>query len=246
MENTHEEEIEIDLREIFFALKKKILLILASGLLTGCLSCFFTQFLMTPVYTSKSSVLVLTKETTLSSLADLQMGSQLTNDYKVLITSRPVLEETIGNLGLDMNYRELKEVISVENPQDTRILDISVEDSDPKMAKKIVNELSGVASRFIGDKMEVVPPKIIEAGEIPTEKTSPSMEKNALLGLLAGLLLSAGIIVAATVLDDTIKSEEDIEKYLGLSTLSSVPDRKDYISGRKKRTRKKKRRKGRK
>lgn len=249
MENTREEEIEIDLREIFFALKKKILVILASGLFAGCLACFFTAFLMTPVYTSKSSILVLTKETTLSSLADLQMGSQLTNDYKVLITSRPVLEETIENLGLDINYRELKEVISVENPQDTRILDISVEDSDPKMAKKIVNELASVASRFIGDKMEVVPPKIIEEGELPTEKTSPSMEKNAIIGLLIGLLLSAGVIIAATVLDDTIKSEEDIEKHLGLSTLSSVPDRKDYINNTKKKhgnSRRRKRKKGRK
>lgn len=246
MENTHEEEIEIDLREIFFALKQKVLIIVASGLLVGCLACIFTQFFMTPVYTSKSSILVLTKETTLSSLADLQMGSQLTNDYKVLITSRPVLEDTIANLGLDVNYKELREVISVENPQDTRILDISVEDSNPKMAKKIVNELAATASRFIGDKMEVVPPKIIEEGEIPTEKTSPSMEKNALIGLLIGVLLSAGIVIAATVLDDTIKSEEDIEKHLGLSTLSSVPDRKDYINTKKKHTKKKKRRRGRK
>lgn len=247
MENTHEEEIEIDLREIFFALKKKILLIVAAALLTGCLSCVYTQFFMTPVYTSTSSMLVLTKETTLSSLADLQMGSQLTNDYKVLITSRPVLEDTIKNLDLDMTYKELKQAVTINNPQDTRILEITVNNPDAEMAKTIVNELASVSSAFIGDKMEVVPPKIIESGEIPTEKTSPSMKKNALLGLLAGFVLCAGIIVLMSVLDDSIKTEDDIEKYLGLSTLSSVPDRKDYISGKKRGSKKKKRnRKGRK
>ena len=94
--------------------------------------------------------------------------------------------------------------------------------------------------------MEVVPPKIIEEGEIPTVRTSPSMKKNAVLGILAGLVLSAGIIVVMTVLDDTIKSEDDITKYLGISTLSSVPDRKDYIGKKNKRKNKRKAGKGRK
>lgn len=234
------EEDEIDLLELLFALKKKAMVILAIGLLGGCLSCAFTKFVMTPVYTSTASMLVLTKETTLSSLADLQMGSQLTNDYEVLITSRPVLEDVIEHLGLEMDYKELKELITINNPSDTRILEISVDYYDPLLAKSIVNELSSVASAFIGDKMEVVPPKMIEEGEVPTKKTSPSMEKNALLGVLAGLVLSGGIVCVMTIMDDTIKTEEDVAKYLGLSTLASIPDRKDYITGKKKKDNRKK------
>lgn len=53
----------------------------------------------------------------------------------------------------------------------------------------------------------------------------------AVMGVLAGMILCAGVIVVRTIMDDTIKSEEDIEKYLGLSTLSVIPDRKDYING---------------
>lgn len=237
------DEIEIDLLELLYALKKKALVILAVMLLGGCISCAFTKFLMTPVYTSTASMLVLTKETTLASLADLQMGSQLTNDYEVLITSRPVLEDVINHLGLDMEYEELEKLITISNPSDTRILEISVEYFDPRMAMNIVNELSSVASAFIGDKMEVVPPKMIEEGVMPTEKTSPSMEKNALIGLLLGLLLSAGVICVMTIMDDTIKTEEDVAKYLGLSTLASIPDRKDYITGKKKKDNRKKKQK---
>lgn len=80
--------------------------------------------------------------------------------------------------------------------------------------------------------MEVTPPKIIEEGEVPTIQTSPSTKKNVLIGALAGLVLSAGIIILLTLMDDTIKSEEDIENYLGLTTLASIPDRKDYITGK--------------
>lgn len=240
--NIYDDEIEIDLREVFFAIRRKFLVIIATGLFFGCLACIFTKFFMTPVYTSTSSMLVLTKETTLASLADLQMGSQLTNDYRILITSRPVVEEVIGNLNLDTDYKTLTEDITVENPSDTRILNISVDNHDAELAAEIVNEISSVSSEFIGDKMEVTPPKIIEKGEIPTLKSGPSMTKNTLLGILIGLLISGGIVVVMTIMDDTIKCEDDIEKYLGIPMLASVPDRKDYIStGRKNKNKNKKR-----
>ena len=103
MENNQNEEIEIDLREIFFALKRRILLILAVGLLGGCLSCAYTMVFVSPTYTSKATMLTISKETTLTSMADLQLGAQLTSDYQILITSTPVLEQVIENLDLKMS-----------------------------------------------------------------------------------------------------------------------------------------------
>ena len=223
--NYDNDEMEIDLLELFYVLKSKILAILGVGLLFGCIACAYAGFLVKPLYTSSSMMLVLTKETTLSSLADLQMGSQLTKDYSILITSRPVLTDVIDQLDLDMDYKQLKNMITVTNQDDTRILQLSVEYSDAKQAKEIVDKLSEVASEYIGDKMEVTPPKIIEKGEVPTSRSNTGVAKMAVMGVLAGM------IVVRTIMDDTIKSEEDIEKYLGLSTLSVIPDRKDYING---------------
>ena len=224
MGNTHDDdEVEIDLRELFYALKKHILVILAAILAGAVIAGAATKLLMTPV---------LTKETTLSSLADLQIGTQLTKDYNILITSRTVLQDVVDELNLDMTYKELKECITVENPSDTRILSVTAVDKDPEMAKKIADTLAKTSADFIGDKMEVTPPKIIEEGEVPTIQTSPSTKKNVLIGALAGLVLSASIIILLTLMDDTIKSEEDIENYLGLTTLASIPDRKDYITGK--------------
>ena len=89
--------------------------------MAACGAAGYTEFFVNPTYTSTSTMLVLTKETTLASLADLQLGSQLTKDYTVLITSRPVLEEVIENLDLDMNYKILRGSITIDNPADTRI-----------------------------------------------------------------------------------------------------------------------------
>ena len=228
-----DDEITIDLREVFFALKKRFILIILACIAGGVIALAITMFLMTPIYTSTASLLVLSKETTLTSIADIQLGTQLTNDYKVLIRSTSVLEEVIDDLHLATTPEELKETISINNPEGTRLLDISVNNPDPEMARDIVNSVASVSSAFIGDKMEVVPPKIIERGKVPDRQTSPSKKRNTLIGILLGLLLSAGPIILLTVLDDTIKSEDDMQSYLGLSMLASVPDRRDYINTKK-------------
>ncbi|MCD7708650.1 MAG: Wzz/FepE/Etk N-terminal domain-containing protein [Clostridiales bacterium] len=233
-ENNEDIEIEIDLKEVFRALWHRCPAILAVCLAGGILAGLITEFFIPPTYTSTTSILVLTKETTLTSLADLQLGSQLANDYEVLITARGVLNEVIDDLGLEMDYEELKKKITVENPTDTRILEISVRDQNPTQARDIVNDLASVASVYIGDMMEVVPPKIVEEGIVPKKRTSPNFLQNVIIGVVIGLLVSGGIVVGITITDDTIKDEEDVEKYLGLSTLASVPDRRDFINGKKK------------
>ena len=83
---------------------------------------------------------------------------------------------------------------------------------------------------------------MIEEGVVPSAPTSPNVMRNTALGALAGLVIAAGIIVIRTIMNDAIRSEDDVEKYLGIPTLAAVPDRKDYISGRSSKQRKKKKR----
>ena len=172
MEKTYEanDEIQIDLLELLEALRRRIWLIILALVLGAGAGVLYTKVLMTPVYTSTAMVYVLSKETTLTSLADLQIGSQLTNDYRVVVTSRPVLEEVIDNLQLETDYVGLRGQLSLENPADTRILSISATDSDPQRAKAIVDEVAAVSSQYIADIMEMVPPKLIEEGEVPVLK----------------------------------------------------------------------------
>lgn len=234
MENKAFEE-EIDLVWLFYALFKRLWLIIAVAVVCACGMAGYTHFRVEPTYTSTSTMLVLTKETTLTSLADLQLGSQLTKDYTVLITSRPVLDQVIENLDLKMNYKQLKGKVSIENPEDTRILSVSVTTNDAQQAKAIVDELATVSATFIGDKMEVTPPKIIEEGEATGTKTGPNITKNTIIGFLAGALLVCVIIVVLELLNDSIQTEEDVERYLGIPALAVVPDktetaRKDKVA----------------
>ena len=235
-----QDEIEIDLRELLFEFKRKWWALLTALVLGGGLVGAYSYFVLTPQYTSSASLYVLSKETTLTSLADLQIGSQLTQDYKVMVNSRPVLQSVISKMNLDMNYKELREKIKIDNPTNTRILTISVQDPDPYLAKEIVDNISAEASAYIGEIMEMVPPKMLEDGVVALEKTSPSVKKNAAVGGLVALFLVCAAITLSVVLNDTVKTEDDIQKYLDLPVLAVIPAKESVsdsgeIEGQRKR-----------
>ena len=244
MEKNHEEgAAEIDLFQLLLALKKKIVVILAAVLAGGLIAGIYTHFFITPVYSSTSMMLVLGNESSESSLTDLQVGSQLTGDYSVLIKSRPILQEVIDNLGLDMSYQQLEGMITIQTPENARILEVTVTYTDPQMAKQIVDEVSSVSTTFIGEQMGMAAPKIIEDGDVPAGPVSPSLRRNILLGAVAGGVIAAGIVILIAILNDTIKSEEEISRYLGLPSLGSVPVRESAESARTVMPRKKKKKK---
>ena len=229
MEKTHDEEMAIDLWELISALKKRALIILAACLLGGVVAGGYTKLCITSMYTATSSMLVTTQETTLTSIADLQLGSALTGDYSILATSRSVLEEVIEDLGLNMNHHQLRGSITITNPEGTHIMEVTARSSDPETAKKIADTMAVVSAQYIKEKMEVAPPKIIEEAEVPSSPVSPSMNKNVMMGALAGFALAAAIVILFAIMNDSIKTEDDIERALGIPTLAVIPDRKDYI-----------------
>ena len=151
MEN---EEIEIDLLQLWNAVRHRIWLVLLAGFIVADIAFAITKFLITPMYSSSATMLVVTKETTLSSLADLQLGSQLTNDYEILISSRPVLQQTVEELNLDISYKRLRSMITISNPNDSRMLIISTLQADPELAKNVVDTVAEISSEYIAEKME--------------------------------------------------------------------------------------------
>lgn len=222
-----DDEIEIDLLELFFELKKKILWILLAFAVGGAVFGLYSKLILVPKYSSTAMMYVLSKETTLTSLADLQIGSQLTQDYKVMITSRPVLEKVITDLNLEYDYEEFKEELEIENPKDTRILKLSIQDSDPALAADIVNKVAERSSEYIGELMEMIPPKIVEEGIAAELPVTPNVMKNTVIGAVLGALLVCAAVAFQCVTNDTIKTAEDVEKYLRISTLAEVPAKRN-------------------
>ncbi|MGE9881961.1 YveK family protein [Blautia obeum] len=224
-QNITEDEIEIDLVELFMVLKSKLHIILLSGILAALLAFVGTKLLMTPMYTSVTKMYVLSRQDSSSGVtySDLQTGSQLTKDYAELVKSRPVLEQVIAVLNLDIEPEDLAENITVETPTDTRILSISVESDNPKEAKEIADTLRETVSSEIKEIMHAESVDTIEDGNLPKEPSSPSLKKNMVLGGALGVFLALAILIFIFLRDDTIKNPDDVEQYLGLNVLTSIP-----------------------
>ena len=221
-----DDEVTIDLMELFSALWAKKTIIILSAVFMALVAFVGTKMFVTPKYTSVTKLFVMTKNDDTSASAtytDLQTGSMLTKDYMELVKSRPVLEKTISKLKLDVTPEELAEMITTETPTDTRIMSISVTDDDPKEAKQIADTLRKAVSVQITEIMSADSVNTVEEGNLPTSPSSPNVKKNMMLGALLGLVISMGLIVLISILDDTVKTPDDVEKYLGLNVLTSIP-----------------------
>ncbi|MGN0351057.1 MAG: YveK family protein [Roseburia sp.] len=229
-----EDEIEIDLKELFLELLSHWKMIGASTVLVGLIAFVISALIMTPQYESTSELYVLTKSTSITSLADIQTGTNLTNDYIVVVKGRPVLEQVISNLGLDETYESLEEKVTLNNPSDSRILEITVTDPDPKRAKAIADEMADVAAAFISQKMDQDPPTIIQYGYSDGEPVSPSILKNTVIGALLGALAAIAVVTILYLMNDTIMTADDVEKKLGLNILGTLPlEEKEESHGKK-------------
>lgn len=233
--NQQSDEIEIDLVEILGLLVRKIPLMITVGLMTALLAFLFSKFILIPTYQSTTKVYILNKQDSSNvTYSDLQMGTQLTKDYAELIQSRFVLEEVIERLGLDMEYKELKSKVSVTTPTDTRIISVTVSDSDPVQAMKIANAIREAAAVHITNVMDIEAVNVAETADMPTMKSSPSVGKLTALGGILGVFLVAVAAIISYLMDDSIKTAEDVEKYLNLSTLAQIPLNEGEKKGKKK------------
>lgn len=214
---------EIDLVEVFYAILEKWAIILLATVILGTAGYAYGRFMVTPRYASTSALYVLSKSTSITSMADIQVGANLTNDYMVVVTGRPVLEQVIENLGLNESYDALRGSVKVMNETNTRILKITVTDPDIKRAKTIADEIANVSSAFISEKMDQDPPTIIQYGYTDTKAVSTSPNRYSLYGAMLGLLASVGYAVLMYLLNDKIMTPEDLEKHTGLNTLATLP-----------------------
>lgn len=218
------EEIEIDLGLLFRILLGKIWLIIISGLICGLSAFIVSNYILPEKFESTAQLYIINRQNEgVTTYTDIQTSTQLVKDYKVLVISRPVVEQVISNLNLSVTTQELIKAVNVEIASDSRVLAISVKNNDPYVAKQIVDNLADVSSERICDVMQIDGVNIIEYGNIPTKQSSPDVLKITILGAALGLFVACAVIVVVHILDDSIKTADDIEHFLEISTLALIP-----------------------
>lgn len=229
--------IEIDIVELLGVLMSKLWVLIVSTVIFTVVTFLVNMYVITPMYESVTKIYIINRQSNESlTYSDLQSGTQLTKDYQELVKARPVLEEVRAALSLEQSNDALAKQISVSVPTDTRIVAITVEDADPYMARDIADAVRNSASAHIENVMATEAVNVVEEANLPTKPSSPKIARNTAIGGIVGLVFAMAIIIIIYIMDDTIKNPDDIENYLHLSVLGSIPDNSE--EARKKRKKK--------
>lgn len=220
-----EEETEIDLIDLAWALLDKIHYIVLCFLIGAVIMNAYSYFLVRPTYKSTAKMYVVSaSKNSVVDLDALNIGTSLTADYEQLMLSYPVLEQVINKLNLDMDSDTLAKMITLENPTDTRILNINVVSTDPKNARDIANTLMDVSVDYLPKTMSTNAPNVAQKAKLADHKAGPSYTKYTMIGALAGAFLYCMYLVVKYLMDDTIHTADDMEKYFDIVPLAVIPD----------------------
>jgi succinoglycan biosynthesis transport protein ExoP len=199
--------------------------LLLLGIAVGGGATFAVSKAMTPIYRASTTLLVnQTQEPGVLAYNDVLTSERLTKTYRELVTKRPVLEEVVERVGEPSDAETLRDMVSVGVVRDTQLLRLSVESDDPIEATILAN---ATAEAFIGQNDEADVSRagtvsVVEPAVVPGSPVKPRVEVNVVLGLLAGLMVAGGLVLLMEYLDDTVKSEQDVEQVAGLATLGVV------------------------
>ena len=222
-----EQELTLDLRDIFLLIKKHWLVMIAAAVLFAAVGGLCTKFLITPQYQASATLIVNSREdqTGQAYITNDQITSatKLVNTYSVILTSDTVLEKTIADLGLDMTYQQLVKKVSISSVDDTQVMKITVRDADPKLAQEITASIVEQAPGMIIQTVKAGSVEVISQAKAGQNPVSPSLKKNVAIAGAIGFLLCFAVIFIRHLLNNKFMTESDITNRLGLTVLGVIP-----------------------
>lgn len=198
--------------------------IVAAIIIVCLLAAFiYSTFIATPLYSSNAKIYVVNKESDKLTSSDMSVSSYLTYDFAEIITNDLILDKVSKSLDNKYSSSQLRDFINIDVPKSTRIISITVISPDATDSKKIVDSICLTAQDTVVELMELDKIEILNEGKIPKGKTSPILSKNLTIGLLSGIISSVAVVFLIYSLDTKISSSQDVEKYLELTVLATIP-----------------------
>ena len=229
--NNKNDEVYIDLRQLFRLIINKSWLIAVVSILCALIIFLGTYFFIAPqyeadikVYVNNSSLSIGSTSFSISS-SEISAAQSLVDTYVVILNSRSTLDELAAQTGLSYSSDQLGKMISAEAVNDTEIFKVTVTSPDPNDSAKIANAIALILPAKIADTVEGRSVRIVDYAQVPTHMASPSYTKNTVLGFIVGLLLSSIVIVCIDIFNNSVRSEDYlIETYPEIPLLTVIPD----------------------
>ncbi|MED2972863.1 Wzz/FepE/Etk N-terminal domain-containing protein [Fictibacillus sp. B-59209] len=234
-------EETISLKDIYQTIRKRLMIILLITVVAIAISGVVSYFVLTPIYQSSTQILVnQERKKDVPDYNQVQTNVQMVNTYSVIIKSPVILSKVINNLNLKTTPEELTNKLTINSEQDTQVLNVTVQDPDPAMAVNIANNIAKTFKDEIPSIMKIDNVSILSKAELKENPSpiKPNPMLNMAIALVVGLMTGVGLAFLLEYLDNTLKTEQDIENFLELPVLGTIPkitvnDEKDQSYRRK-------------
>lgn len=217
--------LEINMKDLFKLILRKWWILIICMIVICSVTFIWTNYYTVPVYLSSTTLYVgknIGSEGIQSS--DLNLGSNLILDYRELAKSKLVANEVINDMGLvNINAVSLAKRIEVIQINESRVIKISVKDSDPQIAMELTNKVAEVFQKKIIQIMQVENVQIIDKAELELSPISPNKNLNYMIGIILGFVIGIVTILLIEYFDNTIKTTDDVQKYLNLPVIGNIP-----------------------
>lgn len=221
------DELEIDLRELFKVLKKNILLVLVISVLCAAIGLVSSMFLINKKYSSEATIYITPKVTEQGTIDynSIQTNSRMVNNYMEILKGETILAKVADQVGME-SCAEVLNTLTVSNPENTELISVSSETTDPELSQQIV---SLVISTFTEDMMDILNLNnvtIINDAKVNEKPVSPSVPRYTILGFAVGMVISCGYVFITFLFDKRLRTREEAENFLGVPVLATVPLKK--------------------
>jgi len=225
-------EETISLKEIFEVIKNRFLLILAFVLGAALIAAVVSYFVLTPTYQSSSQFIVnqAQQDPNQFSVNDIRTNVELINTYNVIITSAAILNDVVETLDLDYSPGTLAKNTQVSSEQNSQIVTVTYTDPDPYLAAEIVNTTVSIFQDKVPELMNMAENvKVLTTAEVSENprQVAPNPTLNIAIAIVLGGMIGVGLAFLLEYLDNTITTEEDIDKHLGLPVIGVISNIED-------------------
>jgi capsular exopolysaccharide synthesis family protein len=224
-----QEENNIDIKDLFKIIKKRIIFISFITICPMIIAGILSFFVLKPVYEGKSTVIVGKDSTDKITQSEVIMYQDLIKTFSEIGKSRLVAENAINNLELDIVVKKFMLNLSITPKIGTQIIEISYKSGTSEMASRGANAL---AQALVEESQKFLPAgsvKVMDNALIPEEPITPNKTLYVSLGFMLGLILSLGLVLLMEYLNNTIKNENSVERYLKLPTIALIPKQNKMV-----------------
>lgn len=221
----------MEFKKYIAILKKRLWLIILLPAVVGIAAVYVNFFVFVPIYQASTTMLITGLSNGISdaeiasmSFEDIIAGQSLISEYSAILYSKRVISAVINELNdPDIREKDIREMISINSVDDTRIIAISIVHPVPEEAARIADVVAKVFSDEVVELYRIENVDIIDKAEVPEFPIAPEKKKNVALSVFAALVFAAGIALLMEFLNTRIKTTEDVETHLGLNVIGSIP-----------------------